>query len=89
MSEVRVLDPQPIREDVMNDLVYFAGASNGKKSVSFYHGKHLKYAPPIITDWSHVASHWLQHASVGQWFMDGEKISNFKHQWVIVDVREI
>ena len=69
-------------------LVYFAGSSNGKKTVTFYHGDHLDHPPPIITNWSHVSMHWLKHAPVGQWFMDGDKISNYKHQWVIGVVKE-
>jgi hypothetical protein len=70
-------------------LVLFAGASNGKKVVSFYHGDHLKYPPPVIGEWTEHAKNWLTHSPIGQWIMDGEKISNLKHQWVFVDVREI
>ena len=73
----------------MSDLVLFAGASNGKKVVSIYHGNHLKYAPPVLGTWSHIAGYWLQTSEIGQWFIEGEKISNLKEQWVFVDVREI
>ena len=66
----------------------FAGASNGKKSVTFYHDDDLKSPPPVILDWSHIADHWLSNAPTGAWIMDGERISNFKHQWVIGVVTE-
>jgi hypothetical protein len=73
----------------MSNLVLFAGASNGKKAVSFYHGDHLKHAPPTNVAWGEVAIQWLNNSSVGKYVLAGEKISNLKHQWVFVDVREI
>ena len=73
----------------MSNFVLFAGASNGKKVVSFYHGKHLKHAPPILGEWTDHANQWLKNCPIGQYIMDGEKISNFKNQWIFVDVREM
>lgn len=68
--------------------IEFAGASNSKKSVVFFHGDHLKYAPPAIVKWTDIASDWLTNTPVGLYYMDGEKISNYKDQWVIGVVYE-
>jgi hypothetical protein len=73
----------------MSNLVLFAGASNGKKVVSFYHGDHLNCAPPIISRWTEIAGLCLANSPIGQWIMNGEKISNYKDQWVFVVVKEI
>ena len=70
-------------------LVWFAGAMNGHKTLRFYHGDHLKYPPPTIGKWCDIAGKWLNNIPIGQWLIDGEKISNHRDQWVFVDVREL
>jgi hypothetical protein len=70
-------------------LVLFAGASNSKKSVSLYHGDHLKKPPPTIGEWKSIAGDWLNNIPIGQWYVDGEKISNYKDQWIFVDVKDL
>jgi hypothetical protein len=71
------------------NLINFAGATNGKKTVSIYHGKHLNSPPPTIWSWSNFAANWLDTTPVGLWFLSGENISNDKDQWVIVQVVEM
>jgi hypothetical protein len=79
---------QQIHEGVMN-LVLFAGASNQKKIVSIYHGDHLKYAPPVNGRWSDLAALWLRHAPFGVWIIEGDKISNLKEQWILVEIKKV
>jgi hypothetical protein len=69
----------------MNNLVPFAGASDGKKSVVIYHDVDLKYPPSCVIDWSEVASYWLKHSSFGEYFLQGE----LKADWVIVEVKKV
>ena len=70
-------------------LVLFAGASNSKKAISLYYGDHLKQPPPTIGEWKNIAHGWLNNIPIGQWLIDGEKISNHRDQWIFVDVKEL
>lgn len=80
------MDPIIIIE---HKLVLFAGATNTKKSISLYHGNHLKQPPPTIGEWKNVAHGWLSNIPIGQWRIDGERISNYKEQWIFVDVKDL
>jgi hypothetical protein len=54
----------------MQKYVAFAGASDGKKSVTFLHDQRMKYAPATAIDWSDIAADWLKNNSLGVYLID-------------------